>query len=96
MDARITRVVAEFEESMGDDSVTISHHDETPHHQATFAKDTNCFIATFNELDNPFLACSKEQFTLDTKDLMTEDAIQSILYAEELGVSRVCCRQDYK
>ena len=81
----ITGVVAEFEESMGDDSVTTSHHEQTPHHQATFAKDTNCLIATFNELGNPFLECSKELPTLDTKDLMTEDAIQSILSAKELG-----------
>ena len=81
----ITRVVAEFEESMGDDSVTTSHHEQIPHHQATFAKDTNCLIATFNELGNPFLECSKELLTLDTKDLMTEGARQSILSAKELG-----------
>ena len=81
----ITRVIAEFEESMRDDSVTTSHHEQMPHHQATFAKDTNCLIATFNELGDPFLECSKELLTLDTKDLMTKDAIQSILSAKELG-----------
>ena len=82
--SEITRVVAKFEQSMGDDSVTTSHHDQMPHHQATFAKDANCLIATFNELGNPFLECSKELLSPDTKDLMTEDAIQSILSAKEL------------
>ena len=70
---------------MVDDSVTTSHHEQTPHHQTTFAKDSNCLIATFNEFCNPFLECSKELLTLNTKDLMTEDAIQSILLAKELG-----------
>ena len=73
---------------MRDDSVITSHHEKTPHHQAAFSKDTNLLITTFNELGNPLLESSKELLTLNTKDFMTEGAVQSILSAKELGATQ--------
>ena len=45
------------------------HHKQALRYQATFAKDVNALIVTFNELGNPFVECSGELLTLDTKDI---------------------------
>ena len=84
----IARVVSEFEESMDDGKVVTRHHEQTPHHQAAFAKDVNSLLATFSELGNPFLECSEELLTLDTKAIMNESAVKSILSAKQLGIQQ--------
>ena len=50
----ISRVVAEFEESMSDDNIVTRHHEQNIHYQTAFAKDVNSLITVFNELGNPF------------------------------------------
>ena len=45
-------------------------------------------INTFKELDYPFLESSGELITLDTKDIMNEDAVKSILLAKQLGAQQ--------
>ena len=41
----ISRVVAEFEESVDDDNIATRHHEQTAHYQTAFAKDVNSLIA---------------------------------------------------
>ena len=40
----ISRVVAEFEESLADEKVVTRHHEQTTHDQTGFAKDVNSLI----------------------------------------------------
>ena len=68
--------------------VDTRHHKQALHYQEAFAKDVNALIATFNELSNPFVECSGELLTLDTKDIMNEDAVKSIFSAKQLGTQQ--------
>ena len=83
----ISRVVAEFEESMaGEKNNVTRHHEQTIHHQTGFGKDIISFITVFNELGSLFLESSKDLLTLTTKDIMDEDSVKFILSAKQLGI----------
>ena len=57
----LSRIVTEFEDTVCDVSASSSkHHEQVPHFQMSFAKDVKSLVATFEELGNPFLECSKE------------------------------------
>ena len=71
---------------MDGDHIATRHHKQTAHHQTAFAKDVNFLITVFNELDHLFLENSNELLTLDTKDIVNEDAVKSILSAKKLGI----------
>ena len=89
MDDSWARVVSEFEDTLCDASTSISkHHEQTPHVQITFAKDVKSLVVTFEELGNPFLECSKELFVLDTKIIMNDKAIESVMSAKQLGIEQ--------
>ena len=52
----LSRIVAEFEDTVCDVSASSSkHHEQVPHFQMTFAKDVKSLVATFEELGNHFL-----------------------------------------
>ena len=63
-------ILSKFEKSMDDGKVVSHQASHTPHHQAALIKDVNFLMATFNDLGNPFLECSKELLTLDTKNIV--------------------------
>ena len=64
------------------------HHEQVPHFQMTFAKDVKSLVATFEELGNPFLECSKELVVLDTKVIMHDKAMESVMSAKQLGIKQ--------
>ena len=85
----IARVISEFEEFLLNNGKTVTrHHEQAAHYQSTFAKDVNALINTFNELDNPFSENSGDLITLDTKDIMNEDAVKSIFLAKQLDAQQ--------
>ena len=64
------------------------HHEQVPHVQMTFAKDVKSLVGTFEELENPFLECSKELVVLDTKVVMHDKAVESVMLAKQLGIKQ--------
>ena len=79
-------LISEFEEFISNDGKVVTrHHEQAAHYQSTFVKDVNALINIFKELDKPFLESSGEPITLDTKDVMNEDAVKSIFLAKHLG-----------
>jgi len=62
---------------------------KTAHYQTAFVKDVNLLVSTFNELGNPFTESSNELISLDTKDIMTEEAVKSVLQAKQLGIKTI-------
>jgi len=45
-------------------------------------------VATLEELGNPFVECSKELVTLDTKIIMHFKATKSVLSAKKTGITQ--------
>ena len=85
----LSRVVTEFEDTLCDVSPSSNkHHEQVPHVQMTFAKDVKSLVVTFEELGNPFLEYSKELVVLDTKIIMHDKAIQSVMSAKQLGIEQ--------
>ena len=85
----LSRLVTEFEDALCDVSDSSSkHHEQVPHIQMTFAKDVKSLVVTFEELGNPFLECSKELVVLDTKIIMHDKAIESVMSAKQLGIEQ--------
>ena len=83
--SEIARVVAEFEPEFLDDgkvvtstikyiafhgSSTIKYHQALAPSLFTTKWLLHALIASFNELGNPFIECSSELLTLDTKDII--------------------------
>ena len=85
----LSRVVTEFEDTLCDVSPSSNkHHEQVPHVQTTFAKDIKSLVVTFEELGNPFLEYSKELVVLDTKIIMHDKAVQSVMSAKQLGIEQ--------
>ena len=85
----LSRVVTKFEDTLSDVSPSSNkHHEQVPHVQTTFAKDVKSLVATFEELGNPFLEYSKELFVIDTKIIMHDKAVQSVMSAKQLGIEQ--------
>ena len=85
----LSRVVTEFEDTLCDVSPSSNkHHEQVPHVQMTFAKDVKSLVVTFEELGNPFLEYSKELVVLDTKIIMHDKAVQSVMSAKQLGIEQ--------
>ena len=86
----VSRVIAEFEEVFCDEDEhnSTKHHEGAPYFQSAFAKDVKSLVATLEELGNPFLECTKELVTLDTKIIMYNRATESVLSAKQTGISQ--------
>ena len=85
----LSRVVTEFEDTLCDVSPSSNkHHEQVPHVQMTFAKDVKSLVVTFEELGNPFLEYSKELVVLNTKIIMHDKAVQSVMSAKQLGIEQ--------
>ena len=84
----VARLVNEFEESITDDKLAIKHHEQAAHYQTAFVRDVNSLVSTFNGLGNPFAESSDELISLGTKDIITEEVVQSVLRAKQLGITQ--------
>ena len=62
--------------------------EEATYFQSVFTKDVKSLVATLEELGNPFLECTKELVTHDTKIIMHNKATESVLSAKQIGVSQ--------
>ena len=86
----VSRVIAEYEDAFCDEDEHSStkHHEEATYFQSVFTKDVKSLVATLEELGNPFLECTKELVTHDTKIIMHNKATESVLSAKQIGVSQ--------
>lgn len=85
----ISRMVQEFEEQFQKaESVEEKHHEEKPTIQSTFAVQVNSVVCTFEEMGNPFAEDSKYLFAVDTKDIMSNEVVNSVYMAYTLGVKQ--------
>ena len=86
----VSRIIAEYEDALCDEDEhsATKHHEEAPYFQSIFTKDVKSFVITLEELGNPFLECSEELVTLDTKIIMHNKATESVLSAKQTGISQ--------
>ena len=61
------------------------HHEQTSGTQQRFAKDVLNTVKAFNEMGNPFTETSTDLLAMDTKLIMSEDVVQAIKSASEIG-----------
>ena len=77
--AETTQIINEFKISFGKTHKnSTQHHDQGPWTQSKFAKHVKVMVATFEELDNPFMESSKDLIVLDTKEVMGKDAVTNL------------------
>ena len=77
----LSRVVFEFEVTLCNVSTSSNkHHKQIPHVHITFAKDVKSLVVTFEELGN---FCNKKPFVLDTKIIMHDKAIESVISTKQ-------------
>lgn len=81
----LARVVGEFEEFMGESSESDEHHEQSPQRQKDFAQDVRSLVAAFEEMGNPFQETSEDLLTLDTKDIMNIEVVNTIKIARDIG-----------
>ena len=86
----ISRMVQEFEHSTvlhKVDSSVFRHHEENPAFQKRFQEDCKSLEIEFEKLGNPFICTENDTslLQLDTRDVMSDDIVESIRTAEEIG-----------
>lgn len=76
----ICRLVGEYDDvSKSRQHTNTSHHEHTPSVQRAFLKDVQSLCKTIDEFGNPFLdETSSELLTLDSKDVMDNDAVDAL------------------
>ena len=84
----IARVVGEFEDTLWNEKGHIDHHEEAIHVQSAFSKDVQVIVTAFEEHGNPFLECTTDLLTLDTKRIMDASIINSIRTARDIGFQK--------
>ena len=85
----VARVVTEFEKTfIRTSKEDIRHHEQMPGVQSTFAKDVKSLVDTIEEMGNPFTEDSTDLFVLDSKDIMPETVVESVMKSSQIGQSR--------
>ncbi len=85
----IARIVKEFEATfLVQESSDVRHHEQVPSVQRNFAKDVESLVNIIEDLGNPFLEDSRELLVLDTKEIMPECVIKSVMSAGQVGQSQ--------
>ena len=74
----IARIIEEFESTFQQQTKSTKHHDQSPSVQRQFAKHVMAMVSTFEECGNPFREDSKDLISLDTKEVMSDNAITSV------------------
>ena len=64
------------------------HHEQIPSIQKAFAADVKNVMDVMDEMGNPFSENSKDLFPLESKVIMSDEVVQAVRTAEELGKSQ--------
>ena len=82
----IARMVEEFEkQAFRGEATDVDHHERLPSFQVTFSAQVNELVVAMEEMGNPFIEDSCYLFALDTKDIMSEDAVSTVQGIVNLG-----------
>lgn len=83
----IARVVQEFEATAFGPSREScnSHHEQNLSFQTSFLKDVDSLVSTLKDLGNPFEEETGELFSLDSKEIMNADVINTVRNALSIG-----------
>jgi hypothetical protein len=83
----VTRMVEEFECNVYN-SDSRNHHEQTPGVQSAFAKDVLNVIGSFEELGNPFMEQGEELIAIHTKDIMSNDVVNTVHNVKKIGMEQ--------
>ena len=82
----ISRMVEEFEkQTFRGKAVDTEHHEQSDSFQVKFSTQVNELIMAMEEMGNPFIEDTDHLFALDTKDIMSEDVIDTVRGIVQLG-----------
>lgn len=85
----VARIIDDFENIAGTPVTKgTQHHDQEPSIQAQFARHVRAMVDTFEELGNPFIEDSKDLIVLDTKEVIGDNAVDSLRTVETIGQSQ--------
>lgn len=82
----IARMVREYEEqSAPEKKESTKHHEQVPSLQNTFLKNVKSLVNAVEELGNPFKEDSGDLLSLDTKDIMPKEVVESVKNIQKVG-----------
>lgn len=82
----IARIVQEFETSATtSNDQNLKHHEQTYSQQMAFKNDLQSVISSFEDLGNPFMEDDEELVALDTKDVMSDEVVQTVKNVINIG-----------
>ena len=64
------------------------HHEDTRSLQSLFYRDVASLTRTIEEMGNPFMEETDDLLALDTKQIMSSDALARLLKVEEVGMAQ--------
>ena len=95
----IARMIKECEEQLIPEKKSAKHHEQVLSTQNAFLKDITSLVNSIDQLGNPFKEDSGVLLSLDTKDIMPSEVVQSVKSAKKIGQNqgfrqRKVCRED--
>ena len=88
----MARVINEFEASIVTESTQNKqngkHHEDTRSLQSLFYRDVTALTRTIEEMGNPFMEETEDLLVLDTKEIMSSDAVVRLRKVEEVGMAQ--------
>lgn len=82
----VARIIEDFESTPV--SKGTHHHDQEFSVQTQFTKHVKAMVEVFEELGNPFIEDSKDLIVLDTKEVLSDGAVESVRTVETIGQSQ--------
>ena len=79
----LSRMIEEFEVIYTVENS--KHHEQTPAIQDAFAKDVVNLVSSIEDLDNPFNESGEELVAMHTKEIMSEEVVNTIRNARNIG-----------
>ena len=88
----MARIINEFENSIATGSTqtkqSAKHHKDTRSLQSLFYRDVTALTRTIEEMGNPFMEETEDLLVLDTKEIMSSDALVRLRKVEEVGTAQ--------
>ena len=82
----LARIICEYQESSNmNTGKSEKHHEQIPNTQKAFLTQMRDVVLVVEELGNPFLDMTADLYTLDTKVVMSNEVIESVRSAEDMG-----------
>ena len=82
----LARIICEYQESSNmNTGKSEKHHEQIPSTQKAFLTQMRDVVLVVEELGNPFLDMTADLYTLDTKEVMSNEVIESVRSAEDMG-----------